>query len=273
MKTLIHVWTHNFIIDQNHIEKYNYLKETNFYFGLGDLLRSTIKLFHLSKTMNFKFIVDIQLHPISQFLKIQEHEYSNYVLENKDKVNYVCYGAVEDYVNGHSENDVMLILTNDFYSSEKILDECKEFIKKILVPNDSFHNFIQNKINKIPFSNYNILHYRVSDSEFLKSDENIVYQMYLDHLKQNKEYNDVLITDTKKLKKYIFLHDEIFMIDTKICHLGLSTDPDEIRDTLFEFFLLTNSRKIKTYCKIHKMSGFIEWTSKIYDIPVISFNY
>jgi hypothetical protein len=96
--------------------------------------------------------------------------------------------------------------------------------------------------------------------------------MYLAHLKQNKEENDILISDTKKLKKYIFMYDNIYMFDTKVCHLGLSKEPDEIRDTLFEFFLLTYATKIKTYCKIHSMSGFIKWISKIYDIPVFAFN-
>ena len=58
------------------------------------------------------------------------------------------------------------------------------------------------------------------------------------------------------------------MFDTKICHLGLSNDIDEIRDTLFEFFLLTYASKIKTYCKIHEISGFVSWISRIYDVPL-----
>ena len=58
------------------------------------------------------------------------------------------------------------------------------------------------------------------------------------------------------------------LFDTKICHLGLSTDPDSIRDTMFEFFLIAGASKIKTYCKIHKMSGFVKWISQIYNIPV-----
>jgi len=273
MKTLIHVFTHNFNINQEHLKKYNFLHEKNFYFGLGDLLRSTIKLYNLSKMMNFKFIVDIQLHPIAKFLKTENHEYKDYVLHNKAKVEYVCYGAVEDYINSHSENDVMMILTNDFYNDEKLSNDCKEFMKKIFTPNDTFNHFIQMKLNKIPFSTFNIIHYRINDNEFLNNNEEIAFDMYLNHLKENREFNDILLTDTKKLKKYLFLHDDIFMIDTKICHLGLSTDEDEVRDTLFEFFLLINASKIKTYCKIHKISGFIEWTSKIYDIPMVAFNY
>jgi hypothetical protein len=268
MKTLIHVWTHNFNIETKHLLKYNYLKETNFYFGLGDLIRSTIKLFHLSKIMNFHFIVDIQLHPISEFLEVKKHKYSNYVLKNKNNVDYVCYGAVEDYINSHSTKDIMLILTNDFYDKEDIDPDCKEFITKLLTPTKLFQKFINTKISKIPFEKFNIFHYRINDNEFLNKPENLDFEIYMKHLKENKEKNDILISDTKRLKKHIFLNDDIYMFDIKVCHLGLSKNPDEIRDTLFEFFLLTRASKIKTYCKIHGMSGFIKWISKLYEIPV-----
>jgi hypothetical protein len=272
MKTVIHTWTHEFNINQEHLNKYNYYNEKNFYFGLGDLIRSTIKLYYLSKLLSFKLIVDIQLHPIAEFLKIDKHEYSNYVLENKNKVNYVCYGGVEDYITTSNSN-ILLILTNDFYEPEDIDEDCKNFIKRIFTPTDIFQQFILNKMNKIPYNVYNILHYRINDNEFLNKNEEVSYEMYMNHLMKHKEKNDILITDTKKLKNYMYLHDDIFMFDTKICHLGLSKDSDEVRDTLFEFFLITYASKIKTYCKIHKMSGFVKWVSKVYNIQIIAFNY
>jgi len=247
------------------------LNETNFYFGLGDLIRSSIKLFELSKIMKFNYIVDIQLHPISQFLNVVPHKYSDYVYNNKDNVDYVCYGEVENYII-RNNSGVMMILTNDFYSDVPISYDCKNFIKKIFTPTDIFNKFIKNRLSKIPFLKYNILHYRINDNEFLKKAEDLNYEYFLRHVQKHKEENDILITDTKSLKKYIFMHDNIFMFDTKICHLGLSTDPDEIRDTLFEFFLLTQSSKIKTMSKVHSMSGFVKWISKIYDIEVISLN-
>ena len=44
MKIVIHTWTHTFNIHQEHLKKYN---ETNFYFGLGDLIR--LILYHKIK--------------------------------------------------------------------------------------------------------------------------------------------------------------------------------------------------------------------------------
>ena len=272
MKTVIQAWTHKFNIEKSHLDKYNHLNETNFYFGLGDLIRSTLKLYKLSKQMGFTFIVDIQLHPISEFLKNDKHPYSEYVLQHKDQVNYVCYGAVEEYINS-SPDDIILLLTNDFLLDDDLDNETKQIIKNIFVPNYKFQNFINIKFSKIPYEKWNIFHYRINDNEFLNKQEEIDYNIYLTHLQANKENNDILISDTKKLKKFIFNNDDIFMIDSKICHLGLSVDSDEVRDTLFELFLIINSSKIKTYCKIHSVSGFVKWISKVYNIPIVQFNY
>jgi hypothetical protein len=269
MKTIIHVWTHEFNIDKQHLSKYNYYNEKEFYFGLGDLLRSTIKLYNLSKTMNFRFIVDLQLHPISSFLEIQKTEYSEYVLQNKHNVDYVCYGAVEDYIN-ETNKDISLILTNDFFEGVVTYD-CKNFMKNILKPTVEYQKYINYLLSNIRFKNYNIIHYRLNDEEFKNkgSVKNLDYLNEMtNNLNRNKEKNDVLVTDSLSFKEYAFLNSDVFIFDTKLCHLGLSKDYNAIRDTLFEFFLITYSKKIKTYCKIHKVSGFVKWISEIYDIPI-----
>jgi|LauGreSBDMM110SN_4_FD.fasta_scaffold06890_2 hypothetical protein len=269
MKTVIHVWTHEFNINPVHLAKYNYYNEKEFYFGLGDLMRSTIKLYELSKIMNFRLIVDLQLHPISSFLKIKKTEYSDYVLENKNNVDYVCYGGVEDYIN-ESTKDVLLILTNDFFSGT-VTNDCKAFMKSILDPTTEYQEYINFQLSKLPFHNYNIIHYRLNDDEFKNGGvgKNTEYlNSILYSLNNNKESNDVLLTDSISFKEHSFLNSDVYIFDTKVCHLGLSKDYHAIRDTLFELFLITRSSKIKTYCKIHSVSGFVKWISEIYDIPI-----
>jgi hypothetical protein len=270
MKTVILIWTHHFNINKEHLEKYNHLKETNFFFGLGDLIRGSLKLYSLSKKMNFRLIVDLQLHPISSFLKVEKHEYSHLVLKNKNNIDYVCYGAVEDYINMKPDNSISFIFTNDFFPGE-ITEDIKKFIKNILQPTDIFQKFINNKLEKIKSKPFQILHYRLNDDEFLNKNVNNEnkYRNLFNQLLKIREDSDVLISDTKSFKDYVFQNNgNLMMFDINICHLGLSRDKDAIRDTLFEFFLITYSCKIKTYCKIHEMSGFVKWISKIYDIPV-----
>ena len=270
MKTIIHVWAHEFNINKEHLLKYNHLNEKDFYFGIGDLIRSTIKLYELSKIMNFRLVVDIQHHPISSFLEVQKTEFSELVFNNKNNIDYVCYGAVEDYIN-QTNRDVSFILTNDFFNGN-ISHDCKKFIKNILKPTPEYQKYIDYQISKIPFEKYNILHYRLNDDEF----KNIGHGKNLDYLNnmtfsvnKNKENNDILITDSLSFKEHAFLNTNIFIFDTKLCHLGLSKDFYAIRDTLFELFLISKSSKIKTYCKIHAVSGFVKWISLVYDIPII----
>jgi len=267
-KTIIHVWTHEFLIDPDHVKKYNFYNETNFYFGLGDLLRSTIQLYMLSRKMGFDFFVDLQCHPIGEFLEPVFHPFAEYVLKNRDKVHYVCYGAAEDFVRGASDASVSLILTNDFYTangpSEEIPEDCKTFMRRLLTPRPRFQSFIQQKLARVPTRTFCIMHYRVNDNEFLNRGQEIVYQTYLEHYLEQRErgMQHVLVTDTLSLKRY-FQDDEHFsdpqqapfVFDLKICHLGLSKDRDAVRDTLFEFFLITRSAKIKTHCKIHRSLG------------------
>jgi hypothetical protein len=78
------------------------------------------------------------LHPISEYLIVENHEYSKYVLDNKDKIEYVCYGAVEDYIKNSKSIDIQMILTNDFYEGEEIDNQCKNFIKNIFKPTYNF---------------------------------------------------------------------------------------------------------------------------------------
>jgi hypothetical protein len=221
--------------------------------------------------MKFRFIVDIQHHPISCFLEIQKTEFSEFVFNNKNNIDYVCYGAVEEYIN-QTNKDVLLILTNDFFNGT-ISNDCKNFIKNILNPSKEYKKYIDYQITKIPFEKYNILHYRLNDDEF----KNIGVGKNIDYLNnmtisvnKNKEKNDILITDSLSFKEHVFLNSDIFLFDTKLCHLGLSKDFYAIRDTLFELFLISKSSKIKTYCKIHAVSGFVKWISLVYDIPIIT---
>jgi hypothetical protein len=270
MKTIIFTWTQKFNINIEHLEKYNHLNETNFFFGLGDLIRASIKLFYLSKKMNFRLIIDLQLHPISSFLKEQKHEYSCLVLNNKDNIDYICYGAVVDFIKSKPDDSVSILFTNDFYGGE-ITEDIKKFIKNLLQPTYIFQKFINRKLDKIKIKPFQILHYRLNDDEFLNKNINKEnkYKKLFDHFLTIKEDNDLLISDTQTFKDYIFQkNNNIMMFNINICHLGLSTDKDAIRDTLFEFFLITYASKIKTYCKIHQMSGFVKWISKIYDIEV-----
>jgi hypothetical protein len=117
-KTVIQVFTHKVcnLITTN---------KANFW-GLGDIIRGTVKLYHLSKKMGFHLIVDIQLHPISKFLKVQPHKYSDFIKQNEDHIEFI--GSAESYIVS-SNREILYFLTNDAFEGE-IDTDCKEFIKQ-----------------------------------------------------------------------------------------------------------------------------------------------
>lgn len=234
------------------------------YWGLGDIIRGTCKLYQLSKKMNFKLIVDTQLHPMSKYLNNAPHKYSDLIYNNKNNISFV--EDSEQFIKNNNQN-VIYFLTNqqcdEFNNHNKILDEdCKQFIKTILTPTPEFEIYI-NKFNE--FNNFNVLHYRLGDDDLMNN--NINY-MYYDSLVDNmpKIDNSILLSDSCNFKKYIKSKINVFMIDGIVAHMGKSDN--DVKDTLREFFIITRAKHIYTHSIYCWISGFVYWAHKIYDIPL-----
>jgi len=263
MKTVILVWKHKYFNCTP--TKYN-----NFW-GIGDMLRGAYGLFNLSKKMNFKLIVDYSMHPISQFLVMKEHEYSKYVKDNIDSVPlvYPTNNALK-YINDRlASADVTMLYTNlglEEYKCPPSL-EAKSFMKSLLSPTAEFQHYIDTAKASIPFSDYSIIHYRLGDEELVRS--NMCNSLrYKDHLLAQLEKNDILLSDSNTFKQLIKINNvNVFMFDAPVCHLGVHTDPDAVKHTLFELLLLSNATKIKSYSIHGWISGFTHMISMLYDIP------
>jgi hypothetical protein len=258
-KIVIHTWS----------QKVKNLKQTEIehFWGLGDLIRGAVKLFQLSKKMNFELIIDIQHHPISKFLKCTNEKYKDLVNKNVNNIEFVMPGEVEKYIESN-ENDIIMFLTNDLCDESAIDDECKEFIKNIFRPTDFFKEYISIKMDDVSLDEYNIMHFRLGDEELVRQNITQHDNEIVDKLMKNKEKCDILLSDSEYFKKYVKKNIDINMFGTKTVHFGYQNRPSEIMDTLSEFFLLMNARKIKTYSVYTWISGFVYWVHKIYDVPL-----
>jgi hypothetical protein len=260
-KIVIHTWTQNVKnLQQTEIEHF---------WGLGDLIRGAVKLFQLSKKMNFELIIDIQHHPISKFLKCTNTKYKDLVNKNANNIEFVMPGEVEKYIESN-ENDIIMFLTNDLCDESDIDDECKEFIKNIFTPTDFFKEYISIKMSDIKTieNDYNIIHFRLGDEELVRQNASQYDNEILDKLMQNKEDGDILMSDSEYFKKYVQKNIDMNMFDTRTVHFGYQKRPSIMMDTLFEFFMLMNAKKIKTYSVYSWISGFVYWVHKIYDVPL-----
>ena len=176
------------------------------FWGFGDIIRGTIKLYQLSKKYNFELIIDKQHHPLSKYLLNKEHEFSQIVESNKNNIPFTSESENFILKNINKPIDVLIFFTNDKFT-DPITPDCKEFIKQNFTPNIDFLDYIIEKIGHIPFKDYNILHYRLGDEELVKNIKNkkINPRRYIDHINKNKTItegvNDILVSDSLDLKK------------------------------------------------------------------------
>ncbi len=248
--------------------------DSNFW-GLGDIIRGTIRLYQLSKKYNFVLIVDTQLHPISNFLINKNHHFEDLIQRNKDKIHFVEDSEKYILSNRISSNkiDVLSFFTNDKFN-DPITPDCQEFIKSLFIPNKEFISYVLNQVKKIPYSCYSILHFRLGDAELVNNNPNNKefnnkIQSIIKTIKneKNKDNKLILFSDSIKLKNTIKNESDIFMFDFKPSHIGCSNSND-IRDTLVEFFIIVNSRKIKTYSIYSWTSGFVKIINDIFNVPL-----
>jgi hypothetical protein len=166
--------------------------------------------------------------------------------------------------------DVTMIYTNlglDVYNNPPSF-EAKCLMKSLLIPTKEFQDYIDAAKASIPFSEYSIIHYRLGDEELVRSRIRN-NSRYKDHLLTHMEKNDILLSDSNTFKQFIKMNKiNIFMFDAPICHLGVHTDDDAVKHTLFELLLLANATKIKSFSVHGWISGFTYIISLLYDIPL-----
>lgn len=273
MKTVIHVFKQD--IKQINADGL----DIDTMIGLGDCLRGALTLYRLSKVYKYNLIIDIRHHPISNFLIINNHNYENIIDKNIDNLKFF-------YVLQHLKNylehilktkDIIYLNTNAIYNMDEITNtnnilnnDEKNFMKNILKPNNNFHNYIETKIINLP-KNFNIIHFRIGDINSFNNG-NLTHEeliKYENIFKKYYEENDVLISDNIIFKNYIKSKYNIIVYDVNIGHLGNTNNLEEIHGTLFDFFLQSKSKKIKTFTNYFWISGFVQWNSNIYDIPIM----
>lgn len=273
IRTLFNKKSIVFVLKQEYI---NYPNGVSFW-GIGDMIRGLIGMYQLSTDYGFELISDITLHPISKFLKQDNHRYSSNVQNDANTIIFTLPEHVEHTIQNFlaSDKEVMYIATNmntNVYN-RKITDDCRQFIKHILSPNDTFLSYYKTQTELID-NNYKVVHYRFGDKElFCLDNETNWLESYSIHLEKihNENKSTILISDSKRFKDYVSSKSHpIKIFDTNICHSGCSIKETAIRDTLFDIFLMMNANKIMSFSRYSWISGFVHIIHAIYDIPLES---
>lgn len=94
------------------------------------------------------------------------------------------------------------------------------------------------------------------------------FDKYYDKYLLHKQDNQLVISDNILFRKYLLEKDKnikIFNSDN-IYHLGRHND--NIKDTVIEFFLILESKSIKSHSVNGWTSGFVLYPSILKDIPI-----
>jgi hypothetical protein len=256
-------------------------------FGLGDLLRGTILLHQMSVKLGFKFAVDIRQHPISQYLVVNPHgrndAYQNeYVDTHMHKMKIINCHEAEKFnaiYNASLRTPEPLLICTNLFCNESLTAECKQFMKTLLTPNESFAKYItqQNDLYHIS-SQYSIIHIRLGDDGFFKNKPDNGFNMNeaVKIISRYAEPTDILMSDSFWFKQQLkSMNVNITMFNTHPLHLGdfstrfVERIEDSFKETLYEFFTLTKASILKTHSVYGHVSGFVKFAGLIYDIRFI----
>ncbi len=222
--------------------------------------------------MNFDFEVIIKLHPVSNFIITTNSIHDELIQKNSENIEFVFPGNVEKYITEKNE-DVIYFLTNDKCDMNNITSDCKDFIKNLLNPTEQINNLVRELVDN---DFYNIIHFRLGDKYIVEGKTLIDEQFFNEILKlieNNLDDKNVIMSDSSEFKKQILAHplsnqENIKIFDLDIGHIGYSTDLEKIKNSIVEFIIITKAQQIKTHSVYAWISGYVQWVSVIYDVPL-----
>jgi hypothetical protein len=233
-------------------------RDTTNFWGLGDIIRGLVYTYTLCKRMNVRLFVDFSMHPLSKFIKRQDHPYHAYVDSMVGKIPFIEGRDVEHVINSYQ---LPIFITNGEMYKGELPNDCKTWIRSLFssyVPSDT------------PVAPFKALHMRLGDQHMISNetgDYSKAYEIY----KVHTDKDTILFSDCKKFKMYVKSRDpSARMFDVDIAHLGVMDNSSGIEGTLREYFMLSKASCIKTYSTYPWISGFVHSISKVYDVPIIS---
>jgi hypothetical protein len=192
-------------------------------------------------------------------------------------IDYLCSLPV---INGH------VFSYNILYPYDEIsIDECEK-IRYLFEPSREISENVDERLSSLGFikNQYIVLHIRSGDS-YLKNENKIFDSLYFEIIKneiieimfneklrlvENKNINILLIADNNEIK--LLLNDEfpsIKFLVYNITHIGegVELETEKVRNTMTDFFLMSNSSSIYSLTSYPHGSGFSYWCAKMYGIP------
>jgi hypothetical protein len=286
-----------------HVYQQKYQFDT-FPTGFGDFIRGCFFIIQFCDKFNFQYEIIIN-HPISKYFKyfsLYNINYNinynyNYNIEmftennfNKslyDEQNYIIDYTLNKQIFDKFINYLLkLLVINNCVFSYNILfpydnitiEQCDK-ICSLFEPSSEINDQISQILTdlKLIKKDYFVLHIRSGDSYLVNKNEqfdSLYFQIIKDEIfkfiLKNTNTNILLIADNniiKVLLNNIFPNIKFLIHDITHIGEGVQLEEDKVKNTMLDFFLMSNSSFIFSLTSYPHGTGFSYWCAKMYNIP------
>ena len=288
----------------NNVYQESYTDEKN-PTGFGDFIRGCYFLLQFCRKYNFKPNIIIN-HPLSLFLeKYHKHYYINQTI-NKDIFSSIPMFVNSNWkdsdldLNGFITNVITskktlaeiisylyslkvsqgsIFMYNILFPYDEVEEKDKIILRDILQPNLEMKTYVEETMNSLGLETkkYSVIHIRSGDM-YLSEETKIFDSFYFKKvcnevfniINNNSSMEYLLIADNNEIK---YLLCEIFpnikTIYKEITHLGEGKvlERNKIKNTMLDFYLMSNSNSINSFTGYVHGSGFSLWCATTYNLP------
>ena len=288
----------------NHIYQEKYVNDINVS-GFGDFIRGCFFILQFCNKYGFNHNIIIQ-HPIAIFLEKYTSNFSQSYFINKllfDKNVMFTQSNLKDTIFNKNNNNIdgfilsnksltdyveylcrLSVINNSVYSYNTLFpyDDIstfdRDYIKSMLEPTAEMKSYVDETISELGLTpkKFIVIHIRSGDL-YLKNETKIFdshyFKVVTNELFQivGKENNDILlIADNNEIKYFMCeLFPNIKTLYKDITHLGegMELEREKVKNTLLDFYLMSNSAYVYSFTVYPHGTGFSYWCSKVYDIP------
>lgn len=264
--------------------------------GFGDFIRGCYYLLEFCDALNVFVDFHIYDNNIRYFLKyfrlkpkINEKIANNICKFTKVNASFTNIKGIINYNIDNNDADFINYINNQNVYSNNIFINAINFpshlisqshinyMKTILEPTDLFKIEISNLMKKIGLNknDYITYHIRLGDNyidNHFELIQNNKLKQIINRLDIDKDNNILLISDSVLIKNILTKkYSKIKTLETKAIHTCQINDIDKIKDTLFDFYLMSNSSNIISFSIYPHGSGFSKWCAITYEIPYICY--
>lgn len=269
--------------------------------GLGDYIRGCFSFYQLAAVLDLEFDMDMKNHPMSKYLQsINRNKNTNTKTNNKIDYTKVYKFSelelhpsksklLEQFINclNSCQDDTYYFFSNAFSMFNINQPEpARQFIRARIQPNTELLELIDTRMAFLGLTNnkFSVIHIRCGDKFFSGNESvkettqiaNNISTIIENNIIPDKKY--FIISDNNNLKmlmKYKYPQFSVYV--TPIAHLGQMNDTNEysndddngLKNTLIEYFIMSQSNQIILFTSYSWGSGFSECCSKLFNIPYI----